>query len=44
MLDPAVLRIILLEFLLADGHYAAVRLKHDGPAAGGSLINGKDFF
>ena len=44
MLDPAVLRIILLEFLLADGHYAAVWLKHDGPAAGGALINGKNFF
>ena len=42
VLHPAVLREVLLEFLLAARHRQALGTEHDGAGAGGALVDGEE--
>ena len=44
VLDPAVLRIVLLELALGAGDRLARPVEHDRPSAGGALIDRQDVF
>ena len=44
MLDPAGLRIVLLEFLLGDGDDLARVIDDEGAGTGGALIEGENEF